>query len=82
VRKELHDRIDGFDPTVRVAEDQDYALRLARAGRYAFTPRPVVEISVRRFRSEGLWAMSAKWVGIELHRAVLGEVRGERFRYF
>lgn len=36
----------------------------------------------RRFRSEGLWTMSAKWIGIELHRAVLGEVRGDRFRYF
>jgi len=82
VKRELHGVIGGFDSTVRVAEDQDYAFRLARAGRYAFTRRPVVEISVRRFRSEGLWTMSVKWIGIELHRAVLGEVRGDRFRYF
>ena len=82
VRRELHEAIGGFDLTVRVAEDQDYALRLARAGRYAFTRRPVAEISVRRFHAEGFWAMSLRWVGIELHRAFLGEVRSDRFRYF
>lgn len=82
VRRSLHERIGGFDERVRVAEDQDYALRLARAGRYRFTRRPVVEIAARRFDTQGLWRMSAKWLAIELHRMVRGEIRSDRFTYF
>jgi glycosyltransferase involved in cell wall biosynthesis len=82
VRRSLHERVGGFDLGVRVAEDQDYVRRLARAGCYAFCRTPVVEIAVRRFRDEGYVKMSAKWMGIELHRLVLGEIRGEYFRYF
>jgi glycosyltransferase involved in cell wall biosynthesis len=82
VRRSLHDEIGGFDARVRVAEDQDYVRRLGRAGRYAFTRKPVVEIAARRFRDEGFVKMSAKWLGIELHRLVLGEIRGDYFRYF
>jgi glycosyltransferase involved in cell wall biosynthesis len=82
VRRSLHERIGGFDEGVRVAEDQDYALRLGRAGRYRFTRRPVVEIAARRFDRQGLWRMSAKWLAIELHRMLRGEIRSDRFGYF
>jgi len=82
VRREMHERLEGFDPSVLVAEDQDYALRMARAGRYAFLRRPAVWISVRRFENEGVWKMNLKWLGIEAHRLFLGEVRRDTFRYF
>lgn len=82
VRRTLHEAVGGFDHSIRVAEDQDYVLRLARAGRYAFTRTPVVEVAVRRFEEEGFWSQNLKWLGIELHRMVLGEIRGDYFRYF
>jgi glycosyltransferase involved in cell wall biosynthesis len=82
VPRATHARIGGFDPTIRVAEDQDYVRRLARVGRYGFLRRPVVEIAARRFESEGSLLMSLKWIGIELHRLLLGEIRGGYFRYF
>jgi hypothetical protein len=80
--RSTHEKIGGFDATIRVAEDQDYARRLARAGRYGFLRRPVVTIAARRFEKEGGLATSLKWIGIELHRVFLGEIRGEYFRYF
>lgn len=83
VKRELHDRIGGFDTTIHVAEDQDYVFRLNRAGRrYAYLRRPVVEIATRRFDRQGMLTMSAKWLGIEVHRLFLGEIRGDYFRYF
>ena len=80
--KRRHDEIGGFDLSIKVAEDQDYVRRLARTGRYGFLRRPVVEIAARRFDAEGSFLMSLKWIGIELHRLILGEIRGEYFRYF
>lgn len=82
VRRELHERIGGFDPEVQVAEDQDYVLRLSRFGRYRFTRRPIVEIAARRFDEQGLLRMSAKWLAIEVHRLLRGEIRSDRYRYF
>lgn len=82
VRRRKHEEVGGFDLTIQVAEDQDYVRRLARAGRYRFIRRPVVAIAARRFEAEGSLAMSLKWLGIELHRLVLGEIRGDYFRYF
>lgn len=81
-RRDMHDRLGGFDPAVLVAEDQDYVLRMAKMGRYAFLRRPAVRISVRRFENEGVWTMNLKWLGIEAHRFFLGEVRKDTFRYF
>lgn len=82
VRRTLHDRIGGFDDSVLVAEDQDYVVRLRRAGRYVFLRHPTVEIAQRRFEAEGLLRQSAKWLAIELHRICRGEIRTDRFNYF
>jgi glycosyltransferase involved in cell wall biosynthesis len=82
VPRATHERIGGFDLSIKVAEDQDYVRRLARVGRYGFLRRPVVEIAARRFEKEGSFLMSVKWIGIELHRLLFGEIRGEYFRYF
>ena len=82
LRRAQHEEIGGFDLTITVAEDQDYVRRLAKSGRYGFIRRPVVEIAARRFETEGSLRMSLKWMGIELHRLVIGEIRGEYFRYF
>lgn len=82
LRKSDHDRIGGFDLTIKVAEDQDYVRRLSRIGRYGFLRRPSVIIAARRFQKEGSFATSLKWIGIELHRLVIGEIRGDYFRYF
>lgn len=82
VRREVHEAVGGFDESVVVAEDQDYARRISRVGRYAFLRSPRVVISTRRFRSDGFVRASARWVGIELHRILLGEVRRPLFRYF
>lgn len=82
VREARHREVGGFDLSVQVAEDQDYVRRLARVGRYGFLRRPVVEIAARRFESEGGILMTLKWLGIELHRLVLGEIRGGYFHYF
>jgi glycosyltransferase involved in cell wall biosynthesis len=82
VRKEMHEALGGFDTTITVAEDQDYVRRLARAGRYAFLAEPVVQVAARRFESSGPLRMSLRWVLIELHRLILGEIRDDRIPYF
>jgi len=83
VKKAAHDAIGGFDETIKVAEDQDYVRRLMRSGRYEFLFKPVIDTSVRRFAQEGYARLCLKWVWIDLHRAILGEIRKEGLvKYF
>jgi hypothetical protein len=51
-------------------------------GHDGFLRRPSIEIASRRFDDEGSFRMSLKWIGIELHRLIIGEIREECFRYF
>ena len=44
-------------------------------------PPPLVP-RARRFEIEGSLWMTFKWLAIELHRLVIGEIRGNYFRYF
>ena len=81
-RRAHHEQLGGFDTSIQVAEDQDYVRRLAKLGRYGFIRRPVVEIAARRFAVEGSLRQSIKWIGIELHRLFVGEIRSDVFGYF
>ena len=82
VRRVAHERIDGFDERITVAEDQDYVRRLCRNHRYSFLDRPRVIISPRRFRQQGIARQILLWIRIEVHRMALGEIQHNRFGYF
>jgi glycosyltransferase involved in cell wall biosynthesis len=53
VRRTLHDRLGGFDETLALAEDHDYAQRAARAGRFGVLRSVRIPTSMRRIRHLG-----------------------------
>jgi glycosyltransferase involved in cell wall biosynthesis len=53
VTRELHERIGGFDESVVLAEDHEYARRAARAGTFGILRSVTVPASMRRLRKEG-----------------------------
>jgi len=48
VRRGLHDRLGGFDETIGMGEDHDYARRASRAGRYGVLRAVKIPTSMRR----------------------------------
>jgi hypothetical protein len=44
--------------------------------------KPVVQVAARRFLASGGLKMSVRWIVIEAHRLLLGEIRHHRIRYF
>ncbi|MHA6525208.1 glycosyltransferase [Tessaracoccus sp. G1721] len=53
VRRSLHDRIGGFDESLALAEDHDYARRAARIGRFGVLRSVRIPTSMRRIRHLG-----------------------------
>ncbi len=81
-RRAAHAAIGGFDETVRLAEDHDYAQRAARAGfRFGIVRSLRIPVSTRRMRRDGYLSIAARYVLCELHMLALGPVKTDIFRY-
>lgn len=82
VRKSLHEAIDGFDETVVFAEDQDYAFRGSRVGKFGFLPKSLqIHVSTRRQKRDGYVSMYVKYILAELHMLFIGPIRHDKFNY-
>ena len=81
VKKSLHNRIGGFDESLKLAEDHEYVKRAMEVGQYKILKKPKIYVSVRRLESDGRFNVAAKYVACEVYRAVLGEIRTDLFKY-
>jgi len=82
VDRDSHYSINGFDESITVCEEHDYIRRFSRKYKYHFTDKIVVKISDRRFIKEGIWKLSFKYLLMEIHRLIIGEVKYNKIKYF
>lgn len=81
VRRELHEKIGGFDEQVTFCEDHDYARRATEHGRFGFLRSTKIPVSIRRLDRDGRMRIAITYMLAELHLAFLGPIRHNRFRY-
>jgi glycosyltransferase involved in cell wall biosynthesis len=79
--KELHDRIGGFDATIKLAEDHDYVDRASQVGKFRVMTGSRIRVSVRRFERDGRFSIFAKYLMAELYLLTGTQIRTDRFRY-
>lgn len=65
--RSVHETIDGFDESLKLAEDHDYVQRAAVHGGFAVLTDVAMPTSMRRIESEGLFALSLKYLWSEMH---------------
>lgn len=53
VRKDIFNKVNGFDETLPVIEDLDFVFRASRHGRFAYLKDPTIYETIRRFRDMG-----------------------------
>lgn len=81
VNKTLHEKINGFDESLYMAEDHDYVKRAERFGNFSYLNSYKIPISVRRLNKEGRLKLAVKYTAIELHLLLLGKVKRKIFPY-
>jgi len=81
VRREIHEKIGGFDENIKLAEDHDYAKQAIKYGKFGVLKSKKIPVSVRRFEKDGRLRIAAKYVFCELHRVMLGSVKSNIFNY-
>jgi len=79
--KKIHEKINGFDESILLAEDYDYARRAQKFVRFEFLRTSPVLYSNRRFKKEGYIKSCIKYVLIELYIIFFGPIRSDIFNY-
>jgi hypothetical protein len=81
VRRDVHERIGGFDESLMLAEDHDYVRRASKCGRFRILNRVALPVSMRRVEQEGRIRLGLKYAYCEL-RTLLGlQIREMPFAY-
>lgn len=80
-KKWLHDRIKGFDETIKLSEDMDYAKRVGKFGKFRIVKYSKIIYSMRRYEKEGRLKVGVKLLSSAIYRILFGEIRSDIFRY-
>jgi len=81
VRKNIHEKINGFDETLKLAEDHDYAQRATEITKFGFLKSYPIIVSIRRLKRDGRFNVIAKYALCEAHIFFIGPIRSDIFKY-
>jgi len=81
VKKELHEKIGGFDEEIKIAEDHDYAQRASKYGKFGFIETEPVLTSTRRFEKEGRIITYLKYFLAGVWMFFFGSIKSDIFKY-
>ncbi|MDR3145009.1 MAG: glycosyltransferase [Treponema sp.] len=77
VTRRLYRRINGFDETIYVAEDNDFVKRGSVYSQLRYLNSACIMVSIRRFEKEGRFAYMKKGIMLNLYRTFKGEIRND-----
>ncbi len=81
VKKEIHQRIGGFDEEITLGEDHAYVRKGAKVAKFGFLKSLKLTLLPRRFQNEGWLIISAKYYFCNLYNIFFGNVRSNIFKY-
>ncbi len=85
IKKDLHDKIKGFDEKIILGEDSDYAQRAIKSNlfkvKFKVLKSVKIQVSPRRLQKEGHLKVAAQGIGTGFHWALLGKDRKNKFGY-
>ena len=80
-KKDLHWKIKGFDESINLSEDMNYAKRAGKHGKFGILKSAKIYASVRRFDEEGRLRLIIKLLLSGVYRILFGEIKRDIFKY-
>jgi glycosyltransferase involved in cell wall biosynthesis len=82
VRKDIFDKIGGFDTSIKLAEDMYFVQQAAELGRFGIIKDVPIFMPTRRFDKDGYFRTGLKYLMCGIHMLFKGPVRsGKIFEY-
>ncbi len=79
--KSLHNKINGFDDSIKVGEDFDYVRRLKKITKIYLLNSVKIKTSVRRFEKNGRLNTGIKILLIGFYNLFIGKITHDLFKY-
>lgn len=79
IKRELHEKIHGFDETLILGEDHDYVKRASKFGKFAYIRGAKIQISIRRFKEENILKTTFKYLLAEVQLLFFGKQKIKSF---
>jgi len=80
-KKEIHEKIKGFDEKILLAEDHDYVKRATKIGKFRILQSEKIPVSVRRLEKDGRLKIMLKYILCEAYILIKGPVTSDIFKY-
>jgi len=80
-KKDLFLILNGYDETIKLAEDHDLGRRAGKIASYGIIKSVKVYFSDRRFKKDGWLKTAGRYLLCELHMIFIGPVRTNMFEY-
>jgi len=80
-KRTIHEKMGGFDESLTLSEDIDYARRAKRCGKFGFLSNARIPVSMRRVGKEGLVGLGLKYAWCEIYALTRRPVRKAPFEY-
>ena len=81
IEKKLFQRLNGFDESIKLAEDHDLARRGRKLGKYGILRSSKIFVSTRRFKKDGWLETYFKYLLCEGYMIFVGPIRSDIFKY-
>ncbi|VVB78870.1 Glycosyltransferase AglI [uncultured archaeon] len=80
--REIFDKINGFDETIKMAEDVDFVNRCSKnGGKFRILKSVPILYDVRRFDREGRVRMAVKYLYLGVYMILFGQTKKSPFKY-
>lgn len=81
VKKEIFEKIGGFDEEIKIGEDHVFAQRASKISKFGFIKTQPVLTSTRRFERDGRLKTYLKYILAGLYMLIFGPVKSNIFKY-
>jgi glycosyltransferase involved in cell wall biosynthesis len=81
VKKEIFERIKGFDESIKFAEDQSFVRRVKKIGKFGIIKSTKILSSFRRYEKDGLLPTYFRYIMAEIYMVLFGDIKKDIFKY-
>jgi len=81
IKVDIHKKINGFNESIKLAEDHDYLWRAKFFGRHGRIKNIRIYGSTRRFEKDGIIRTSIKYMLAGMHILIFGPIKTNIFNY-
>jgi glycosyltransferase involved in cell wall biosynthesis len=81
VKKEIHQKLGGFDEEIKIAEDHAYVREAGKIGKFGIIKSLPLYVLTKRFDCDGWIKTNLKFLLCELRMTFFGPVKSDIFKY-